>query len=149
LIREALAEDIEQIINIEKESFTRPWSKDSFLNEFEKNFSMFYVYVLDETVVGYAIIWHIGEMAEIANIAISKSYRGKGLGEDILRFVINKLPFIKEIFLEVEDGNNPAISLYQKFGFKEIRVIDNYYGMGRNALVMVLKMGDSRRGELC
>jgi len=42
----------------------------------------------------------------------------------------------KQAFLEVRVSNKPAISLYEKLGFKVLRVIRGYYSDGEDAYVM-------------
>jgi putative acetyltransferase len=56
------------------------------------------------------------------SIIVSKDQRGKGVGTLLLNNLIHlaKEQFRLEVlYLEVYDGN-PAISLYRKFGFKEV-----------------------------
>ena len=47
---------------------------------------------------------------------------------------------ISKIFLEVDDKNLPAISLYEKFNFKQIDKRKNYYKNGNSAIIYELKL---------
>ena len=38
--------------------------------------------------------------------------------------------------LEVGYTNEPAIALYQRLGFEQLRVRENYYGPGQHALIL-------------
>lgn len=54
-------------------------------------------------------------------IAISKEFRGIGLGEKLLKFIINKSKKKfkpKNIYLFAFAENKPALNLYKKLGFK-------------------------------
>lgn len=56
------------------------------------------------------------------SIVVAKEFRGKGIGTLLLNNLIHmaKEQFhLTVLYLEVYDGN-PAYSLYQKFGFKEV-----------------------------
>ena len=45
---------------------------------------------------------------------------------------------INELTLEVSETNLPAINLYTKFGFKNLGIRKNYYGVNNNAIIMTL-----------
>ncbi len=66
-------------------------------------------------------------MKEINNvsfgIAIAKEFRGAGLGETLLRMLIEetkKKMKPKNMYITYIDGNVPAANLYRKLGFKKI-----------------------------
>lgn len=74
----------------------------------------------------------------IASMAVLHDERGRGVGTLLLRSA-------EEAFedrgamtfeLEVDVGNGPAISLYQKHGYTLMAMIRDYYGSGRHAYVM-------------
>ena len=52
---------------------------------------------------------------KIGNIIIIPSYQGKGIGTDILQNIIKKYPNFKMHLQVFKD--NPAVNLYQRFGF--------------------------------
>lgn len=62
------------------------------------------------------------ENAFISLIAVSPIYRGEGLAYLLLKNCISDLKQkkFKEITLDVQFENHKAISLYSKFGFKEV-----------------------------
>jgi len=43
---------------------------------------------------------------------------------------------IKKVFLEVEHDNVPAIALYEKYGFVRYGYRRDYYGQGKDAVLM-------------
>ena len=89
--------------------------------------------------MGYAGCWHIFEEAHITTLSVNPDYRKKGVAQNLLFAIIddcykNK---IKYITLEVRESNVPAISLYEKNGFKSIGTRKGYYqDNNENALIM-------------
>ena len=140
MIRKADVSDLEAVHEIEEKAYSRPWSLKSFSAELEKDFSNFYVYELDGIVIGYVIIWHILDEAEIANIAIHNDYRGRGLGRKLLTFALETASFAKAVYLEVDVFNESAIELYHSAGFAVVGIIANYYGQGQDAYLMKLEV---------
>ena len=90
-------------------------------------------------LIAYAGCWQILEEVHITNIAVSPEYRRQKIGERLLRQIIddcykNKAKYIT---LEVRVSNNPAISLYEKYGFKSLGVRKGYYqNNNEDALIM-------------
>lgn len=130
LIRKAKIIDIPEVYRIEKESFKRPWSFASFLFELKNPFSNFYVLEKDKRVIGYFILWDLGEEFHLANIAIAKEERGKGYAKIFLEKILEMAKKEKKerIRLEVRVSNERAIKIYREFGFKMTRKLIGYYG---------------------
>lgn len=144
IIREMTIEDIDQVIEIEKESFSTPWSRDAFINEIRDNVLAIYVVVeVDGKVVGYGGFWRILDEAHITNIAVKKECRGKGVGDVIIIGIIdycekNNIP---NITLEVRESNISAQNLYRKHKFSSYGVRPGYYtDNGEDAVIMWRKM---------
>ena len=72
----------------------------------------------------------------INNFAVKKSKRNEGLGFELLERTILQSK-AKTIYLEVNETNNAAIALYEKYGFKSFYTRKNYYPDGANALIMI------------
>lgn len=122
--------DIDQILEIEHASFTTPWSRESFENELRKNQYAHYTVLEDEEgVFGYCGMWIIIDEAHITNIALLPKYRGKKLGEALLKKVmeIARGKGAKTMTLEVRVSNDIAQSLYRKLGFQNGGIRKNYY----------------------
>lgn len=121
--------DAEAIARIHKGAFARGWSS----NEIE-------ALLADKSVTG-AVLKHkkmlIGfilsrgavDEAEVLSIALEGNQRGKGHAKTLLSYHLAQLAAqgTKALFLEVEEGNLPALYLYRSFGFQEIGRRKNYY----------------------
>jgi len=62
--------------------------------------------------------------ADLSSLVIHPSFRKKGIGSKLVKFVLNNLP--KKVFLvllAVDESNAPAINLYKKIGFKKYGVL--------------------------
>jgi len=140
IIREIIEDDIDQILEIEKESFSTPWSRNSFLTEIQKNLLAKYIVAeLDNNILGYGGLWLILNEGHITNIAVKKAHRGKGIGEQLIQGLINYCVDnnIDNMTLEVRKSNIVAQNLYKKYGFIDYGIRPNYYSDdGEDAIVM-------------
>jgi ribosomal-protein-alanine N-acetyltransferase len=66
----------------------------------------------------------------IMTIDVSPSFRRKGVGQRLMVEIeaIFRQKGVKEVRLEVREGNVAAIALYEKLGYKRISRLANYYG---------------------
>jgi len=144
ILREMTIEDIDQVLEIENETFTTPWSKDSFISEVRDNILAIYIVAeLEERVVGYGGFWRILDEAHITNIAVKKEHQGKGIGDFLLLGIINycQKNNIPNITLEVRLSNITAQNLYRKHKFISHGIRPGYYAdNGEDAMIMWRKM---------
>ncbi|KUK13833.1 MAG: ribosomal protein S18-alanine N-acetyltransferase [Synergistetes bacterium] len=135
--------DLDEVLEIERESFNLPWSRNLFLRELDFPGNAYIVARLRDRVVGYAGIRFYGRQAHITTIAVAPKWRGNRIGEQLLLALIEiaKDRQAKEIVLEVRPSNRIAIGLYEKYGFRTIGVIPGYYmDNGEDAFLMRVKI---------
>lgn len=136
-IQKMLPKHLDDVLKIERRIFPDPWSRKSFTYEILANaYSLPLVLLMEETVIGYSIIWIIFEEFHIANFAIHPDYQRQGLGTYFFNEIMKKAVGLEYAILEVRDSNLKAIRLYEKFGFKRIMLRKHYYSNGDNAIVM-------------
>jgi [ribosomal protein S18]-alanine N-acetyltransferase len=132
--------DIDEICQIEKESFTTPWSEGAFHNELVNNhFAHYVIMECDGVVAGYGGLWLIMEEAHVTNIAVRAAFRGRKLGERLLRELQCTAVMLgaQKMTLEVRVSNLIAQSLYQKLGFRGVGTRRGYYSdNNEDALIM-------------
>lgn len=138
-------DDLKKVLEIEKQSFSIPWTYDLFFGELTLNrYASYFILEKDNEVIGYFGLWHKGSRFHITNIAIIKKLRRKGYGRKLLKFIekIAATHRIKKISLEVRRSNRIAQDMYKKYGYKVIRVLENYYKEEEkeDALVMEKKL---------
>lgn len=135
-----LEKDIDSVVEIEKEAFTTPWTKEAFFSEINENkLAVYLVAEVDEKVVAYGGMWLIINEGHITNIAVKEEYKGRGIGNEIVEGLINYCAFmgIDDMTLEVRASNKVAINLYEKYGFFNYGLRPNYYADdGEDAIIM-------------
>ena len=140
VITETALEHVDDIVIIEKLSFTTPWSKNAFIHEIKDNkFAIYISALVNNKVVGYAGMWQIFDEGHITNIAVHPEFRENGIGSRLLKKLIeiSREKGIKKITLEVRKSNTAAKNLYYKYGFKEEGIRKSYYSdNGEDAIIM-------------
>lgn len=138
--RKMTLDDIDEIVEIEKEAFSMPWSRMSFEHELKTNkLAKYYVMADKQGVVSYCGFWIIMDEAHITNIACSKEFRRCGYTKTLMQEVesILKGEGISRITLEVRVSNEAAINLYHGLGYKDAGKRPNYYtDNNEDALIM-------------
>ena len=133
-------EDLEQVLQIENDSFSNPWSRKYFLNEIANNdLSELYVEKIDGEVISYGDLWYMFENCDLTKIAVAKNHRNKGYGKKMLKYLIataNKRG-CEFMHLEVNVNNAEALKLYEGFGFEPVRTRKRYYENGDDAYDMM------------
>lgn len=133
---------VPQIAELERLSFSVPWTEEMLLEELESMTGSVIVAVdKDRNVLGYASLTVVLDEGYINNIAVQRKYRRMGLGSDLLGVFIRfaqaqKLSFLT---LEVRDTNLAAQSLYGKFGFREVGRRKNYYDQPREDAILMTR----------
>ncbi|MGJ7913533.1 ribosomal protein S18-alanine N-acetyltransferase [Neobacillus sp. LXY-1] len=123
-------EDLDEIMEVEHASFTTPWSREAFLNELYNNkFAVYLVLEKDNRVIGYCGAWVVIDEAHVTNVAILPDYRGRKLGDAMMRKLISVARDMgaRSMTLEVRVTNYVAQSLYRKMGFQNGGIRKNYY----------------------
>ncbi|OLO26707.1 ribosomal-protein-alanine N-acetyltransferase [Alkalihalophilus pseudofirmus] len=140
IIRFMTVNDLEQVLIVEKDAFTVPWSRTAFYNELSSNqFAHYVVMELEGVIIGYCGVWLVMDEAHITNIAILSQYRGNKYGETLLLYVMElaKMYGAIKMTLEVRVSNQAAKGLYEKLGFMSGGIRKNYYTDNlEDALVM-------------
>jgi len=136
IIRPMEEKDLQQVLEIEKNSFSRPWTHNDFLASLKPP-NIYIVAEVNEEIAGYCGLWGVAGEGQINNVAVSTKYRNKGIAFAMLTHLIylGREQGLGEYTLEVRKSNLPAISVYHKLGFLDEGLRKNYY----DALIMWLK----------
>ncbi|TCB82410.1 ribosomal protein S18-alanine N-acetyltransferase [Acinetobacter sp. ANC 4173] len=140
MIRLMQQADVNAVVQIEKLVQSHPWT----LNQFQDAVNGYQSTVIEQSgqVVGFCILQPVLDEANLLLMAIHPNQQGKGLG---YRLLDESIALLKnqpvQIFLEVREGNQAAIALYEKSGFHQIDLRKNYYpspnGGREHAIIMV------------
>jgi len=125
----ATKDNLPQILEIGKESISADWTLGFLLADIDKEDTYFIAAMHGEDALGFAVFREVGDDGELLQIATRKDARCSGVGsvllENVLEYAQSKS--LHKVFLEVRKSNTPAIKLYEKFGFSEIRTRKAYY----------------------
>jgi ribosomal-protein-alanine N-acetyltransferase len=143
--------DVPQVMAIERQSFTLPWSDYTYRHELIDNRNAHYFVArrlnagaarspvtwwgrlfkreTKAAVVGYGGFWIVVDEAHISTIASDVRWRGRGVGELMLLAMIDRSIELgaHEVTLEVRVSNTVAQNLYRKYGFEVVGKRPGYY----------------------
>ncbi len=142
IVEDSAADDLAAIIEIERMSFSTPWSETSFFNEMKKPKSFLKVAKKGGKVVGYICCGWIIDEGHILDVAIHPEYRRRSIASMLVSLGIESLreEGCRFVFLEVRSANKPAARMYSKFGFEIIGTRKDYYTSPvEDAVIMMLK----------
>ncbi|MCM3878855.1 MAG: ribosomal protein S18-alanine N-acetyltransferase [Vicinamibacterales bacterium] len=122
--------DLDEVVEIEKASFTNPWTRQMYVRELENpDVSFLYVLRFPDRIAGFCSCWLVLDEIHINNLAVLRAHQGQGLGTALLRYVIEAgaARGAGRATLEVRRSNAPALRLYQRLGFEVAATRPNYY----------------------
>ena len=102
-------------------------------------FSHYLVYLERDLIVGFINYYDIYDRMEIANFNVLEQYQDMGIGNKLLKRVMELSTNKENITLEVRCDNEKAIHLYEKYGFIKKAIRKNYYN-GKDGLLMEKKL---------
>jgi ribosomal protein S18 acetylase RimI-like enzyme len=73
---------------------------------------------------------HANKRLYIMTLGVLEKYRRHGVATQLMEYVLNKLESetdIEAVYLNVQTSNAAAIKFYEKFGFKNVKLAENYY----------------------
>ena len=138
IIEPATWRDIKDLFQLEKDCFQLDaWPLLDILGVLTIPQIIRYKAVDQEKLVGFIAVdlRRSQQTAWIATLAVLPAYRKSGIGSTLIK-ICEKEVNLPRIRLSVRQSNQPAIQLYQKFGYQQIEVWKKYYKGGDNALVL-------------
>ena len=128
-IREMTFEDLDQVMIIERENFSVPWTEEGFFTYLLRMDALFLVAEEADRVLGYCGVIMAADEGDITNVSVKKDCQGRGIGSALVTELIQRTgqAGINTLFLEVRAGNRTALSLYEKMGFEHMGVRKGYY----------------------
>jgi ribosomal-protein-alanine N-acetyltransferase len=123
--------NLDAIVEIERASFSTPWTADMFRWEL-RNMDVSATYVLrtaDRTVVAFCCVWTVLDELHINNVAVRPDLRRRGFAATLLEHVMEEAARhgAAKATLEVRRSNVAALRLYDRLGFTVSAVRPNYY----------------------
>jgi len=137
--------DIPELVAHEQELFPeQPWSDVAFWSELAHVPATRWYMVHEDAdgIDGYVGLMAVPPEADVQTIAVATRAQGNGLGRELLRALIDEARRreCSQVFLEVRSNNASAVRLYESVGFERQAVRTDYYGPGRDAVVMRFRL---------
>lgn len=144
-IADARAGDAAALARVHASAFRHGWSE----NEFErlladKNVICHVARANGGTgeVCAFTISRSVEDEAEILMVAVEPGEQGRGLAGRLLARHLGRIAArgVRKVFLEVDEGNTPALRLYSRAGFEQVGRRPGYYGNSEgSAAALVLR----------
>ncbi len=141
LIRKMTLQDLNEIMVIENDSFSLPWSRQSYEAELQNQYANYLVCDYQGDIAAYVGMWAVFEDAHITNVAVARHYRRMGMGRALM-LEEEKLALAKQasrILLEVRPSNLAAQIMYRKLGYVPTSLRKHYYSDNQEDAIIMTK----------
>ncbi|HHT14030.1 MAG TPA: GNAT family N-acetyltransferase [Propionibacterium sp.] len=126
-------------------SFDKKWSEQSWRDEITGTGRLVLIarttprgQAQEPEIIGVACFQHVDEVVDLHRIVVAPEHRRLGFARVMLvaglQWAIER--GARRMLLEVDHRNEPAITLYRGYGFREITRRADYYGPGAHALIL-------------
>jgi ribosomal-protein-alanine N-acetyltransferase len=137
--------ELEEVQALERDLFGADgWTPAQFWSELARvPESRWYVAArVSGQVVGYAGVFVVGSQADVQTVAVDRSMQGRGIGRQLVEALADHAARrgATVLHLEVRADNEPALALYERMGFAVDGRRRDYYGRGRDAVLMSLRL---------
>jgi ribosomal-protein-alanine N-acetyltransferase len=132
--------DLRSVLRIDAQQQQKGWSLGLYLAELKRTADRLYLSAhVEGRVAGFAGVLFQDEGAHVTTIAVDQARRGTRIGTRLM-LVLTRAAIAqgcRNLTLEVRSTNEPAISLYRRFGLAPAGIRKNYYAdIGEDALIM-------------
>jgi [ribosomal protein S18]-alanine N-acetyltransferase len=141
VLSEAGPRDAAAIAHLHAASFHRGWSDGEIERMLRDRNVLAHRAMSGRTFAGFILSRLVTDEAEILSVAVAAARRGKGLARRLLDLHLRRLAGlgVRTVFLEVEEGNGPALRLYRRAGFRQVGRREGYYQESKGAAALVLR----------
>ena len=141
--------DPEELAALDAACFSPAWDAATYAAEVQRTDRRFWVLRGGDPArsVGFAVCLCVDREVEVLRLGIVPGMRNRGWGKRLLAGVLARLAKAgaRRVFLEVREGNRPAIAIYEDAGFREVgRRPDYYAAPPEDAVIMARDLGRRR-----
>lgn len=143
-IRRLTYADLPQVIALERRAFPTPWSLAMFVLELSKPTGICLAALLEGRIVGYLVCSRYDTVWHVMNVAVDTRLRRAGIATGLLGRLFELADHPQEQYtLEVRASNEPAITLYEHFGFRTAGRRRGYYHDNREDALIMWRTADA------
>jgi ribosomal-protein-alanine N-acetyltransferase len=136
-IRKLGYSDLPAVISIERRSFATPWSLAMFVLELSKPGGICLAMVEDDELIAYLVCSRYDDVLHLMNVAVDPERRRRRIATELIEHLLREAGPGARYTLEVRVSNRPAVSMYERFGFRSAGLRRRYYhDNGEDALIM-------------
>lgn len=141
VLSEAGPRDAAAIAHLHAASFHRGWSETEIERMLLDRHVLAHRATSGRSFAGFILSRMVTDEAEILSVAVAAAWRGRGLARRLLDLHLRRLAGLgtRAVFLEVEEGNQPALRLYRRAGFRQVGRREGYYQESRGATALILR----------
>lgn len=139
--RRLRAEDVPAVSRLEEQTFSMPWSAESFFRMIEKEDAAYFVAEEDGKILGGCGLLLIAGEGNITNVVVAPQARRRGIATGLLTYLLSEgdRAGLTAYTLEVRVSNAAAIGLYEKLGFVSEGIRPNFYEKPKEDAVIMWK----------
>lgn len=144
IVRELKVEDSAAVAEMEQQIFSDPWSEKSVMETVQQKQSVCFAAEKAGHILGYLLVYHAADEAEIARIAVQKEARRQGAAGKLMQALEHYCEEHKmeKLLLDVRESNEVARSFYTKNGFVEDGIRQGFYtNPSEDAVLMSRQLG--------
>ena len=144
VVRELKVEDSAAVAEMEQQIFSDPWSEKSVMETVQQKQSVCFAAEKAGHILGYLLVYHAADEAEIARIAVQKEARRQGVAGKLMLALENYCEEhqIVRLLLDVRESNETARNFYTESGFAEDGIRQGFYSNpSEDAVLMSRQLG--------
>lgn len=134
--------DLPDVLRNERRSYTHPWTEGIF-RDCIRNGQECWLLMCSDQNVGHGILSVAAGESHLLNVCVHPDFQGHGFGRILVEHLLERARTgeASTIFLEVRPSNVAACELYDKLGFNEVGIRENYYpsNIGREDALVLAK----------
>ena len=134
--------DLPDVLRNERRGYTHPWSEGIF-KDCLRNGQECWLLMCGDQNVGHGILSVAAGESHLLNVCVHPDFQGHGFGRILVEHLLERARTgeASTIFLEVRPSNVAACELYDKLGFNEVGIRENYYpsNVGREDALVLAK----------
>lgn len=127
-IRPLVPEDLPELLEIERQGHSHPWTEGVFLDCFKPDYRLWGA-CLGDSLAGFVVGAYMLDEVHLLNLCVHPRSRSHGVGRHLLRYLVAEATRegMNQVLLEVRLSNSVASKLYRNEGFEEIGRRPGYY----------------------
>lgn len=141
-VRRMQLTDLPDVLRNERRGYTHPWTEGIF-RDCLRNGQECWLLMCSDQNVGHGILSVAAGESHLLNVCVHPDFQGHGFGRILVEHLLERARTgeASTIFLEVRPSNVAACELYDKLGFNEVGLRENYYpsNIGREDALVLAK----------